>query len=749
MVFHKIKLYPHMDIWLDELLTVTNGLEKPWSPDWSYEFLPEGIAEVHDKLCVTLPNGLVMFSKKYDPDIEDFSDKSLKNTGYQVRKNGEFLTVENSVGRQWVFKNFSSVGDHWKLVHLGYRKFPHRKTVIEYQNNNIANIILPNKLVITFDYMDNFVSAVHYGSYQTIIIDRTREGYIKSLKFFKRESEKKISKEPFRQFFYEMSSQGKIFNFTNDCDVKFSVENRDADLGNNLMRHTVVIENTLDGSYRFRQQTTQQDSTLDFEEGFGEKDLPIDQAYRLRVLKYKKNNHAYRVVEQSKGDDVSRQQMIRDKNGQVSRSTEANGSETAYTYDPEGRILSKSFPNGKEERYWYGPAGELLKESDEDLTITTYTYDEFLRVTKISQSGNSIEYQYNFHGDLVRSITPSGIHSFEYDELGNIIEHVRPDGLSYYWAFDHYRLPIQEKLLLNNEVKHNIMVTRNDWGQIVKIEDKDGRVDTYQYKNGLLSSVWENCKLSNLEYDVRGRLIKVFDRETETSKIYEYNLANKVIHEKTVSKDQYLRSWFNYDKYGRVIEKKMNHDKPEKIYYDKAGRAIHIVHPDGKNSVYSYDKFDRVISIRGNKEVAKDILYTPDGEKIETLVDISGETITIPEDRKDFYSNVKANTRKYKPKQYTKDLAMETLARSVLIFGSPDCGGCNWATKEWYPRFAEKFSSTGVEAYFVDIDKEDGIQLLIEFEAKYSNGLYSATPVVYANGNLHYGTKEIDKIQLP
>ena len=116
--------------------------------------------------------------------------------------------------------------------------------------------------------------------------------------------------------------------------------------------------------------------------------------------------------------------------------TDGEGNKIAYAYDKVGNLVTLTYPNAKVVTYSYNANSQLSSVTDNGKT-TAYEYDKNSRVVKITRAnGTILTRTYNNANQLTsqKDVTPLGViiseFSFEYDEVGNIIEETNSNEIS-------------------------------------------------------------------------------------------------------------------------------------------------------------------------------------------------------------------------------------------------------------------------------------------------------------------------------
>ncbi len=150
-----------------------------------------------------------------------------------------------------------------------------------------------------------------------------------------------------------------------------------------------------------------------------------------------------------------------DRLGRLSTLTDANEARYRFNYDPVGRLVEEIGFDEKPTRYSYDEASGRLQSIDEAGQLTRLSYDNAGRLTKRTSGDEEERFAYDANGRLIdaknghsqvqRFFDPAGRlvrehHSYrlfgesrsyvwhhEYDELGNRIKTIRPDGHAVDW----------------------------------------------------------------------------------------------------------------------------------------------------------------------------------------------------------------------------------------------------------------------------------------------------------------------------
>ena len=274
-----------------------------------------------------------------------------------------------------------------------------------------------------------------------------------------------------------------------------------------------------------------------------------------------------------------------DRMGRLAELTDANRARYRFAYDPVGRLIEEVAFDGKTTRYSYDEGDGTLRTVDEAGQPTQLEYDAGGRLARrvsgeleerffYDQSGRLIDAQ-NAHSRLQRFFDPAGRlvrehHAYRlfgqsrsfvwhhaYDELGNRIRTIRPDGQTIDWLT--YGSGHVHGMLLNGEER-------------VQIERDELHRETVRT---LSNQIGQRTK-----YDWAGRLAQ---RTVQRAKAptplaerrYHYDAAGQL----TQIQDSY-QGWtdYRYDPVGRLVEaaNSRNSAQRERFAFDPASNMVDV-----------------------------------------------------------------------------------------------------------------------------------------------------------------------------
>lgn len=368
-----------------------------------------------------------------------------------------------------------------------------------------------------------------------------------------------------------------------------------------------------------------------------------------------------------------------DKQGRIQKLINQNQAEYLFGYNPYGYLIREQAFDGEEKHYSYNENGRIFQirqpniltqfdyYADGQIASKSFThlhtgqkqteqfdYNLNSQLSRASNEVSQIDFYRNALGQLVREhqhykipeLKPlTAVLHYEYDELGNLIKTIRPDGHTLnhlvYGSGHIYAIGLnnQEVVSFQRDDLHRettrllangLMQTKqyNDVGLLSSqfIQPEQETQDYLQYqahrkyhydKNYLLSQV-EDSRLGklNYQYDPIGRLIAA--QSLHKTESFNFDPAGNLIDSDSVLspaqiKNNLIKSYkgkhYQYDVQGNVTEI-IQAGKNLKLTWDNQNRLIRSDN-NGLVTEYGYDVFGR----RLYKKTAKELtLFGWDGD---------------------------------------------------------------------------------------------------------------------------------------
>ena len=386
------------------------------------------------------------------------------------------------------------------------------------------------------------------------------------------------------------------------------------------------------------------------------------------------------------------------EHGQVETKTAADGIVTKYEYydaaEPNGPgLLSKTvrdFGPGPEclnivTRQRYDALGNAAQVTDPDGNMHTFVYDELGQVIRREAPAPFnyvIEFRYDRNGNLSALRKQTGLPetpwqttSFTYDALDNLSSLTNHLGQTSLFAYDKN----ENRALVTDPEDHNSVFIYDERDLLWKKIDAAGRVIEFAYdENGKLAEITDpNGNSTTYEYDDFDRPARATypDGGTES---YTYDKNGNIKSKKTRKGELII---YAYDALNRLAEKTVPDAAPVAYTYDAAGRALQIMRA-GQTISYEYDRLGRLVQATGprGRDVAYDYdrlgrrtrLVYPDNTSVRYLYDTLSRLTGIIDDANNAVVNYEYDALSRRTKAmypngavaaYTYDLAdrLETL----------------------------------------------------------------------------------------
>jgi|GEM_PF-948487 len=295
------------------------------------------------------------------------------------------------------------------------------------------------------------------------------------------------------------------------------------------------------------------------------------------------------------------------ENGKISRIRINQDRIWTYEYDERENLTKVTDPLGYALVYEYDNKNKLLSVTDKNGNQNpVITYDESLRVKTFGRGKEIYSYTYFTDEGYTQKVDPLGnIFKFFYDQNGNVIKTILPDGSEVITQISQDVKPVKRIDAKGNEWRY----TYNKNGQILTETDPLGNTTAYTYdaefnkiktKTDALGATWEYT------YNTRGNLAKFTDPlGCETT--------------------------LTYDDQGRMISKTNGLNQTFSYVYDAAGNQIKVTRPDGSTTAATYDALGNMLTqtdARGNTWT-----YTYDLlNRVTQITDPLGKTKTFTYD---------------------------------------------------------------------------------------------------------------------
>ena len=265
-----------------------------------------------------------------------------------------------------------------------------------------------------------------------------------------------------------------------------------------------------------------------------------------------------------------------------------NGFDYAFTYDGFGNRKSVKIAGTEAVSHTYGDRnGQLLKSTYANGWEVAYTYDSMDRVTQVKAvKGSSSyvigQYLYDRQGRVARFIdgqVPGKSCTYGYDLTDRLCEAVFDDGTAYTYTYDandclvkeHHTLPGGSRDVIRAYDKDSretsvtcgsakVEKAFDELGRLSTIKRNGGKhTTTYTYETasdggqtGRVKTVKNGSHSENYTYDTWGNVTKVTENSSQTGKAYAYDAQGQLIREYDPDKKVWLG--YKYDAGGNLTE---------------------------------------------------------------------------------------------------------------------------------------------------------------------------------------------------
>ena len=318
---------------------------------------------------------------------------------------------------------------------------------------------------------------------------------------------------------------------------------------------------------------------------------------------YTYDDEKYRNI--CKGDNGYKNTVEYDENGAIIR--EIAGDITEYTYNGYGKVVGAKDSDGIVYTA-YDNNGNIVKMVYQDGTYEEYTYQNNLMTSYTNRNGEMQKYVYSNEGLLLKLIDANNNSiSYEYDVKGNLVKEKTSEGIVIKYTYNKAGL-VATKTDGNGNV---IRYTYDDFGRTVKETDNDGNAKEYTYSRAgkVLSESDENKNTIKYKVNKNGFITETVDTCGNSEKTT-YNAQSKIT---TVKSKAGYETKYVYDKMGNVTSETDALGNKVKYTYDSYGNVTSRVDENDNIWMYSYDKKGRLKSISDPYENKDTYIYDDNG----------------------------------------------------------------------------------------------------------------------------------------
>ncbi|WP_148716539.1 RHS repeat-associated core domain-containing protein [Chitinolyticbacter meiyuanensis] len=265
-----------------------------------------------------------------------------------------------------------------------------------------------------------------------------------------------------------------------------------------------------------------------------------------------------------------------DKLGQLVTLINENGDSYRFAYDPVGRLLEETDFGGLRTAYDYDAGSGTLQAVDEAGMRTTLVFDAARRLVGRDAGQSRERFQYDPLGRLAQAKNRYSTARFNYDEVSNLIHEQQLYSLfglqrDYQWQHEY------------DELGNRIASVRPD----------GNRIDWLTYGSGHVHGVlWNGEELASFERDDlhRETARALANRLNATT---QYDALGRILHQQLSGATQHQRQ-YRYDPVGQLLNIRDSRSGDTNYRYDPVGRLLAAVSPQGTEA-FAFDPASNLV----------------------------------------------------------------------------------------------------------------------------------------------------------
>ncbi len=340
-----------------------------------------------------------------------------------------------------------------------------------------------------------------------------------------------------------------------------------------------------------------------------------------------------------------------DAAGRPTLVTDANGLQSAYTYDWRGNVLtvvqSPAVGVPRTTTMTYDDVGQLVTLSMPDGMVLTYSYSAAQYLVSVTDNlGNRVDYDYDAMGNVIDedtydsgstlrramdyaydlnnrldTITNGGyLSDLSIDAVGNLVNVTDAELASTTHAYDALNRLDQTTDALTGVVYYDY----DDHDNLTSVSAPNGATTTYVYDDlenllqeispdrGVTAYTYDEAGnrltgtdargvMATFEYDALNRITAISYPDSSLNVTYAYDQGAFGLGRRTEMVDASGATTYSYDGFGNLATQLSIQDglaQDIDYSYDNADRIASITYPSGKRVDYIYDTAGRVTEVR-------------------------------------------------------------------------------------------------------------------------------------------------------
>ena len=287
--------------------------------------------------------------------------------------------------------------------------------------------------------------------------------------------------------------------------------------------------------------------------------------------------------------------------------TNPDGTHVFYEYDAQGR-LGRTVRDGGAEAVTmaYGATGEVFITDALGNTSSLFfnEFGQLLEARDALDRSARLDYDEVHRLDRV-SLPLDTVSLFDFDDNGNLIFAVKPDGHSLSFTYDTtFNLPTT----IRDERNVPLRYTYDSQGNPTSISHADGTIEKFtpDADGNITRSINRRSQAIDYTYDDRGLVLRK-DHADGTFEAFTYDDRGN----RLTAKDESGTTTFDYDAADRLTKVTYPNGRFLEYTYDDAGRRIRLEDQTGFVVKYRYDAAGRIAELTDGLD-ARIVLYTYD-----------------------------------------------------------------------------------------------------------------------------------------
>lgn len=354
-----------------------------------------------------------------------------------------------------------------------------------------------------------------------------------------------------------------------------------------------------------------------------------DPKNRVSNLRYDDLNRLISVTDPLAG--ISKQTF--DAVGNLLSLTDPNNNRQTFTYDQAGRLVKQMGDDGSNTIYEYNEIGQLIKHTNGRGQISTCTYNETGRLVKQVTTEGDIDYTYDENGNLLSVNDSNGTITRTYDDLNRVTSYKDSRGNTIGYQYD----AVGNLIKLTYPDGKVVSYDYDAANRLNKVSDWNGRVTTYEYDptGRLIQNTLPDGSITTFIYDEAGHLLQQKDIDKNSNIIAQYDftydqignilsenssgmqMADSDTVEMVYGAGNRLSNFnsqeISYDADGNIIQGPLN-GEIQSFAYDSRNRLV-----QAGNTSYSYDAEGNRISMVNN-DSQTNFIINPQAELSQVLI---------------------------------------------------------------------------------------------------------------------------------